>query len=229
MLYNLHIHSCLSPCADDDMTPANIAGISKLAGADLIAITDHNSALNLPAAKKTCDEYGLKLLPGIEVTTEEEIHVLCYFKDIETAMKFSDMLYDLLIESPYDEDIWGAQIVMDENDNIQYKVKKLLSGPTNLNIYDLKAECEKHGGIAIPAHVEKDSTSILSVLGFLPDDLTFDVVESKDVQKFNAFVEKGFFPKPKEILTSSDAHFLTALEYDFKTLSDDSVLFKLID
>ena len=68
MRYDLHLHTCLSPCADRDMTPANVAGLAKLAGAGLIAVTDHNSALNLPAAARACREYGLRLLPGLEVT-----------------------------------------------------------------------------------------------------------------------------------------------------------------
>ena len=92
MLYDLHMHSCLSPCAEDDMTPANIAGLAKLAGAELIAVTDHNAADNLPAVQCCCNAYGLRLLPGVEVNTAEEIHVLCYFKTVDTALEFGRLL-----------------------------------------------------------------------------------------------------------------------------------------
>ena len=82
MRYDLHIHSCLSPCANREMTPATIAGLCALNGADVIAIADHNSALNLPAAEKCCKAYGVKLLPALEANTAEEIHLLCYFPTV---------------------------------------------------------------------------------------------------------------------------------------------------
>ncbi|MEF9866230.1 MAG: PHP domain-containing protein, partial [Oscillospiraceae bacterium] len=102
MLYDLHLHTCLSPCANEDMTPSTVAGMAKLAGADLIAVTDHNSALNLPAAQKACDAYGLRLLPGIEVNTAEEIHLLCYFPSVKAALCMSDIIYSSLPDFEYD-------------------------------------------------------------------------------------------------------------------------------
>ncbi len=228
MLYDLHIHSCLSPCADDDMTPATIAGIAKLEGADIIAITDHNSAQNLPAAKTACDEYGLKLLPGIEVTTQEEVHVLCYFSSVETALIFSDMLYNSLIAIPYDEKIWGKQLIVDEHDNVKGSVGKLLSGPVELDIYEVKKLCEKHGGVAVPAHVDKDSTSVSSVLGFMPSDLDFDIIEYKDKEKLENLIEKNYLPKGKELIFSSDAHCISNIASNLQNLSENSSLAKLI-
>ena len=127
MLYDLHMHSCLSPCAEDDMTPANIAGLAKLAGAELIAVTDHNAADNLPAVQRCCNAYGLRLLPGVEVNTAEEIHVLCYFKTVDTALEFGRLLYAALPEFPYDPAVWGRQLVMDENDEVLRTVDKLLT------------------------------------------------------------------------------------------------------
>ena len=112
MRYDLHLHTCLSPCADKDMTPATVAGLAKLAGADLIAVTDHNSALNLPAARAACDFYGLRLLPGIEVNTAEEIHLLCYFKTVEAALEYGEALYGALPAFPYDPAVWGEQLVL---------------------------------------------------------------------------------------------------------------------
>ena len=111
MRYDLHLHTCLSPCADRDMTPATVAGLAKLAGAELIASTDHNSALNLPAAEKACREYGLRLLPGLEVTTAEELHLLCYFKTVEAALEYGRELYAALPALPCDPVIWGEQWV----------------------------------------------------------------------------------------------------------------------
>ena len=107
---DLHIHTCLSPCADDSLTPAIAAGMAKLAGADVMAVTDHNSARNLPAAQAACRAYGLRLLPGSEVNTAEEIHLLCYFPGVEAAMQFGALLYQALPALPYDEKIWGRQL-----------------------------------------------------------------------------------------------------------------------
>ncbi len=229
MLYDLHLHTCLSPCANNDMTPDTVAGMAKLAGAQIIAVTDHNSALNLPAAQAACKEYDLQLLPGLEVTTSEEIHVLCYFKSVETALKFSDMLYNLLPDINCDENIWGSQIVCNEHGNEIKKVQKLLTSATSLDIYELKKVCEDYGGICIPAHVEKDSTSLMSVMGFLPDDLSFMLYESKKIDKLNAYIEQGFFPSGKEIITSSDAHMIEDIACNLQELKKDSVLLKFIN
>lgn len=228
MQYDLHLHSCLSPCANDDMTPATIAGMAKLAGADLIAITDHNSALNLPAAAKACAAYGLLLLPGMEVNTAEEIHVLCYFKTVAAALAFGETLYAALPAFPYDPAIWGKQLVMDENDVVLAPVEKLLTGAVSLDIYAVKAACEALGGIAVPAHVEKDSYSLLSVLGFLPDDLPFSAFELKNPQKLDDLLRRGLLPAGREILTSSDAHQLEDIAADLHTLDAHSVLRKLL-
>lgn len=228
MQYDLHLHSCLSPCANDDMTPATIAGLAKLAGADLIAVTDHNSARNLPAVQCACAAYGLRLLPGIEVNTAEEIHMLCYFSTVETAISFGAILYERLPAFPYDPAVWGRQLVMDENDIILETVDKLLTGAVEMDIYEVKALCESMGGVAVPAHVEKESYSLLAVLGFLPDDLPFAAVEAKEPAKLPALVEKGFLPQGLEVLTSSDAHCMENVAANLHTLAENSVLRKLL-
>lgn len=228
MLYDLHMHSCLSPCADDDMTPATIAGMAKLAGADLIAICDHNAALNLPAAQRACETYGLRLLPGIEVNTAEEVHVLCYFKTVETALQFGETLYAALPAFPYDETVWGKQLIMDENDEITGTVEKLLTGAVQMDIYDIKAACEALGGIAVPAHVDADSFSALAVLGFLPDDLPFAALEMRRPERLAELAEKRLLPAGREVLCSSDAHCIERIACDLHTLSETSVLRALL-
>ncbi len=228
MKYDLHLHSCLSPCADDDMTPATIAGMAKLAGADIIAITDHNCARNLPAAKKACEAYGVRLLPGIEVNTAEEIHLLCYFAAVETALQFGEMLYQALPDFPYDPAVWGKQLVMDENDVVIDTVDKLLTGAVSMDIYAVKAACEALGGIAVPAHVEKDSYSLLAVLGFVPDDLSFCAFEAKHPEKLVPLIARGLLPADCEIISSSDAHCLADIAADLHELSEQSVLLSIL-
>lgn len=229
MTYDLHIHSCLSPCANDDMTPANIAGFAKLNGIDVIAVTDHNAADNLPAVQAACDAYGLTLIPGIEVNTAEEIHVLAYLPSVAAALQMSGLLYENLPDLPYDHDIWGRQLVTDENDVVLDEKTKLLSAAVSLDIYEIKALCEELGGIAVPAHVDKDSYSLLSVLGFAPEDLPFAAYEVRRPEHtLQTLVESGRLPAGQEILTSSDAHQLADIAEHPRILQENSVLQKLL-
>lgn len=227
--YDLHIHTALSPCADNDMTPATVAGLCKLAGADVIAVTDHNSARNLPAAKAACDYYGLKLLPGIEVNTAEEIHVLCYFPSVAAALDMDRQLFEKLPDIAADPEIWGEQLVMDEDDNITDRVGKLLANAVGMDIYEIKARCDALGGVALPAHADRSSTSVFSVLGMFPVDIDFAACELRHPGLYGEYIEKGLMPNGLEILFSSDAHHLQALDRaSYPELAADSVLMPLI-
>lgn len=229
MTYDLHIHSCLSPCADDDMTPANIAGFAKLNGIDLIAVADHNAARNLPAVQRACDAYGLRLLPAIEANTAEEIHVLLYFATVEAALEMGRQIYDTLPDFAYDRNIWGAQLVMDENDQILEELPKLLSSASDMDIYEMKRRCEALGGIAVPAHVDKDSTSLLSVLGFAPEDLPFEAYEVRRPEhSLQKLLADGRLPADGQWLTSSDAHNLQDISEHPRQLAEDSCLWRLL-
>ncbi|WP_367924086.1 PHP domain-containing protein [uncultured Ruthenibacterium sp.] len=225
---DLHIHTCLSPCADDDLTPATAAGLAKLAGADLIAITDHNSARNLPAAQIACEAYGLRLLPGIEANTCEEIHLLCYFGKVETALSFSEKLNAFLPSFPYDSSVWGRQLVMDENDCVLDQIPKLLTGALTLSLAETAALCRAMGGIPVPAHADADSYSLFSVLGGWPMDVDFDLMEAKDPEKVSCLIEKGFFPAGKPLLFSSDAHCMQNVACRMCELEETSPLYQLI-
>ena len=97
LTYDLHIHSCLSPCGDNDMTPANIAGMAAVKGLDIIAVTDHNSCRNCAPAMKMAGEYSVIALPGMELCTEEEVLVVCLFPELYAAMEFDGLVYDILL------------------------------------------------------------------------------------------------------------------------------------
>lgn len=225
---DLHIHTCLSPCAEDDLTPATAAGLAKLAGADLIAVTDHNSALSLPAAKAACDAYGLQLLPGVEANTREEIHLLCYFPDVETALDFSERLYRALPAFPYDPAIWGRQLVMDENDQVLDQVPKLLTGALDLSLAQTAALCRSLGGIPVPAHADADSYSLFSVLGGWPMDTDFDLLEVRDPEHTAKLVRCGFFPAEKPMFFSSDAHRMEDVACRLCEMDEDFPLVRLL-
>lgn len=229
MTYDLHVHSCLSPCASDEMTPADIAGFAKLNGIELLAVTDHNAAENLPAVQEACNAYGLRLLPGIEVNTAEEIHMLTYFATVEAALKMSELLYLSLPEVPYDSAIWGSQLVMDANDTVVMKREKLLTAASSYDIYEMTELCHKLGGIAVPAHVDRDSYSLLSVLGFAPDDLPFAAYEvARPEHTLQDLQANGRLPQGCQLLTSSDAHRLEDIAMHPRALPENSPLWRLL-
>ncbi|MCL2539718.1 MAG: PHP domain-containing protein [Oscillospiraceae bacterium] len=230
MFYDLHVHSALSPCADNDMTPATIAGFLALSSAEVISVTDHNSALNLPAAKIACENYGIKLLPGMEVNTAEEIHILCYFPSVEAALEMGEKIYQTLPDIHPDPSIWGEQFVFDSNDRVLAKPDKLLAFACGFDIYTVKALTESMGGVTVPAHVDRDSYSLLSVLGFLPDDLSFFAAEFVNPHKYDEYRLKHLLPDGLRTLFSSDAHNLARLTREpLPKLEWDNPLMKLIE
>ena len=197
--YDLHIHSCLSPCADDDMTPANIAAMARLKRLSLIALTDHNSGANLPAMAAAAD--GMIFVPGIEVTSSEEVHILTYFDDVQAAVHFGDILYASLPEIPHRPDIFGQQIVMNTYDKKDRRLDKLLLSATPFTLEQITAMAREHGGCAVPAHINRESFSVFSNLGFLPPGLfgCVEVMPSAPCPPLESHIR---------VLYSSDAHTL---------------------
>ena len=149
---DLHMHSCLSPCGDELMTPNNLSKMSTLKGLDLIALTDHNTARQLPATAKVCGELGLGLLPGMEITTREEVHLLAYFRTVEEAWFFR-LPVSPFAPIPNRPDYFGHQWIMDERMRSSKKRKKLLISAVDLSIDSLAREIIRRGGLAIPAHI----------------------------------------------------------------------------
>ena len=204
MFVDLHMHSCLSPCADDDMTPANICGMAHLKGLQAIAVTDHNTARNLPYVKEAADYYNIILLPGMEITTREEVHLLGYFPDVDTAVEVGEIFTSHLPQGMKNRpDFFGNQFVMNTDDEVVAVEDRLLIGATDLDL----AECAKiirdHGGAAVPAHINRGSNGLLINLGFFPPEPDFPVVEvSPHLPVLDKLIEG------KRRLWSSDAHHL---------------------
>ena len=135
--YDLHIHSCLSPCADDDMTPGNILGMAALIGLDIIALTDHNSCKNCPAIVRLAEDFPLQVIPGMELTTAEEVHVLCYFCNLEDAISFDTYVEQHLLPIPNQTELFGNQLLCDEQDNICGTYENLLITATDISFFQL--------------------------------------------------------------------------------------------
>lgn len=200
---DLHIHSCLSPCGDELMTPNNIVGMSKLKELDMIAVTDHNTAMHLPAIKAVADVMGLAILPGLELTTREEAHLLAYFQTVEEAVAFSECIYPFLPAIPNRPDLFGPQTQLSEDDEPVREEEKLLISALDKGVDELVPMILEAGGLAIPAHINRGSNGILNALGFLPPDLPFSALE---VSRDFPLPPKGIPPLPQ--LHSSDAHYL---------------------
>ncbi|MCM8899714.1 PHP domain-containing protein [Caldicoprobacter algeriensis] len=197
---DLHIHSALSPCADDDMTPNNIVNMAILKGLDAIAITDHNSCDNVEAVMKIAGGRIL-VLPGMEVQTREDVHLLCYFEDIKCLLDFDAYIRNFMPQVPNVPHIFGNQYIMDENDQIIGKREDLLLSSLDLSVEEVVQLVLQRGGVVVPAHVNRPSYSIISQLGFIPKNLAFSVLEFSKIDTNYTIYSQGF-----KHIYSSDAH-----------------------
>ena len=171
--YDLHIHSCLSPCGDDDATPGSIAGLASLIGLDVIALTDHNTCKNCPAFLAAAEAYGVTALPGMELTTAEEIHVLFYFNRLEDALAFDRYVEPRILPIPNRPEYFGNQLLMNEEDEPAGTFGTLLISATDISFDDTFALARRFHGVAVPAHIDKSTTSLISQLGMIPPWSTF--------------------------------------------------------
>lgn len=199
--YDLHIHSALSPCADDDMTPANICGFASLAGLDMIAVADHNAIGNVEAALSAGKEYGVTVIPALELQTSEDIHVLCLFETFRNLKDFFDTLS--FIERENRPDIFGNQLLFDEDDNLIGKENRLLAAGAKIGIEEVKARVEMFGGAAVPAHIDREANGVLAILGAVPEE--FEAVE---LSKAAPLSYRELYGERFRLITDSDAHTL---------------------
>lgn len=204
--YDLHIHSCLSPCGDELMTPPNIANMAYLKGLDIIAITDHNTTKNASAVMQAARDLPLTVIAGMEVTTAEEIHVICIFPDAESAELASEEVYKHLPCIKNRPEYFGEQILMDENENFLGTLPLLLSNATDISIDELPDMMYSFGGFCWPAHIDRPVNSLLSVFGMLPEKPNFPVLEIQNPKRFFLDAANHIYRKNHRILTNSDAH-----------------------
>lgn len=228
--YDLHIHSCLSPCGDDDSTPNSIAGMGELNGLDIMALTDHNTCKNCPHFIKAAKAHGILAIPGMELTTSEEIHVICLFENLEKAFEFENSVEKLRVLIPNRTDIFGNQLICDSEDNVIGEEKHLLSNATMLSFDNVSNLVQEFDGVCYPAHIDRDSNSVTAVLGGLPPNSGFKFAELHDKAKASKFQSTNC-----EFIVSSDAHYLWDISEreNFFLLPDDDEnaiknLFKLL-
>jgi PHP family Zn ribbon phosphoesterase len=206
----MHLHTCLSPCAGYDVTPAAVVKRAADLGLDLIAVTDHNSVENAPAALEAAARLGERaprVLAGLEVTSAEEAHLLALFERLADALTFQAMVYDHLQEGVNDPELFGDQVAANADDEVEYFNTRLLMGATDLAVEELAARIHALDGLALACHVDRPSFSVVSQLGMLPPDLDLDGVEVSpraDPRQASRWIGDS----PLAVTTSSDAHHL---------------------
>lgn len=208
LAYDFHIHSCLSPCGDADMTPQNIANMAKLMGYDIIALTDHNTCLNCPALMKVGKDIGLTVIPGMELCTSEEVHIVCLFPSLEDALAFSDYVHSTLPPIKNKPKIFGEQTICNENDEVIGTEETLLITASGISTMKAVETVKNFNGICYPAHIDRSSFSILSNLGTIDESFGFNAAEIFDLTAENALKEKHPYLNTIKIVSDSDAHYL---------------------
>lgn len=198
-LVDLHNHSCLSPCASLEESPSLVARLARERGLDLVALTDHNSALNCPAFAEACRREGLAALFGVEACSLEEVHVLCLFGTAEAAVAFGEELRVLLPPLPYDPEKLGDEVVVDADEGVVDLLDYFLGAALSAGFDDLCALAASRGAIVMPAHVDRPMFSVSSQLGFLPPG-PYDAVES--MREPEPALRRGL-----AAVSGSDAHY----------------------
>lgn len=228
--YDFHIHSCLSPCGDDDMTPANIVGTATLAGLNIVALTDHNTAKNCPAFFKFAKKYGIVAVAGMELTTSEDIHIICLFEKLDDAMSFDKEVEKHRVLVQNRPEIFGKQQILDEEDRVVGEEEFLLINATNISVENVSEVVSSFGGICFPAHIDRESNGIVSVLGNFPEDYDFNCYEIYNADSYDEYEKQFPHLKSKLRLIGSDAHFLWDIRdaKDYIELDDEPYSSELV-
>ncbi|MBN2298099.1 MAG: PHP domain-containing protein [Deltaproteobacteria bacterium] len=207
---NLHVHTCLSPCGDLDMHPSAIVEEATLQNMDIIAVCDHNTAENVRYVARAAENTSLSVIPGMEVTTREEVHVLAFFERVEQLDTLQAYVYEHL-NGLNNEKAFGMQVIVNEIGEVEGFNERLLIGATEISLEDLVERVHEYGGLAVAAHIDRPSFSVLSQLGFVPAHVPFDALEIS--ARLSLAEARHKFPELEKytFITSSDAHFIEDL------------------
>ncbi|RPJ17916.1 MAG: PHP domain-containing protein [Desulfobacteraceae bacterium] len=202
----MHIHTCLSPCGDWGMSPKRIIEKCLEKKLDIIGICDHNSAENTEAVISAGKLKGIHVIPGMEICSKEEAHMLSFFETAKEALLMQEFIYDNLPgkNSPA---TFGYQVLADENDMVSGENERLLIGATILKLSDIVNKTHSLNGLCIASHIDRPIFGIISQLGFIPSDLPLDGVEiSWRITPSEAMKQIPDI-KRSPLIVSSDAHF----------------------
>ena len=205
MRADLHIHTCLSPCGDLGMSPKGIAEQAKTKEIDILGICDHNSAENIPALIKAAQKYEIVVLPGMEVTSQEEVHILALFDEPDSALRLQEIIYAHL-PGENDEDTFGMQVVVNAEGEVLGFNKKLLIGASTLPVEEVVTTIHALQGLAIASHIDREGFSLIGQLGFIPEGLDLDALEISPAISYEEAQSR--FNPPYPLTCASDAHFV---------------------
>ncbi|MBW2560761.1 MAG: PHP domain-containing protein [Deltaproteobacteria bacterium] len=204
---DLHIHTCLSPCADLDMYPSALVERSVAGGLDVIGICDHNASENVRYVIEASRGKPLRVFPGMEISSREEAHVIALFENIDDLLRLQKVVYAALSGSNREE-IFGCQAIVNASDEVEGFNDRLLIGSIDLSLQEIVKTIHAAGGLAIASHIDRESFSVMSQLGFIPPDIRFDALEIsrgtglKEARK--RYPDLNGYP----FIESSDAHFI---------------------
>lgn len=205
---DLHIHTVLSPCGDLEMSPENIVKRALEQKIDIIGITDHNSTRQCRLISRIAETVGIFVLPGAEITSREEVHCLAFMPGWEELDHLQQYLDQHLGNVKNDVDKFGYQVVVDETENIVIEESRLLIQAINQSVEEIEDFVHSLGGLFIPAHVNRSAFSLISQLGFVPEDLKADALELSKQVTAEKFISQYPYLVSKQFIRSSDAHFL---------------------
>ncbi len=203
---DLHIHTVLSPCAELSLGPRDIVRQALDQGLDMIAITDHNATANVAAVVQAASDTALVVIPGVEVATREDIHMISLFPTLDSMDDFQKFLDQNMTPGENDVSLWGAQLIVDADENILAEASQLLSLPLQQGYQRIITEVSERGGIIYPAHIDRKANSMVKTLGFLPANLPFNVVEISRRADLKEAVQRYQSSGNLQLITASDAH-----------------------
>ncbi len=219
VLYDLHIHSALSPCADNDMTPINIGAMASANGLQFIAVADHNAISNVEATMEVGEALDIIVVPAVELQTAEDVHILCLFETFENLKGFFDEISFKDIKNK--PDIFGQQLIVTSDDEVVGCEERLLLAGANITEPEVKPLVEKYGGVAVPAHVNRDSNGIVAVLGGVPDYYTaVELSADCDEETAKQYAEKF------RLIFDSDSHVVSEIGKTQRLLSIKEISIK---
>ncbi len=201
---DLHVHTCLSPCTDLDMSPKRILAAAVKKKIDILGICDHNSSENSLAIMNAAKGMDIRVIPGMEVTSQEEVHVIALFGDVANALKLQEHVYSRL-PGENDEEAFGMQVIVNEKEEVLGFNEKLLVGATTIPLDDILRLIHGFDGVSIASHIDREAFSILGQLGFIPENLELDALEISPRISFAEAEKKYSTQYP--ITCSSDAHY----------------------
>ncbi|MBN2450871.1 MAG: PHP domain-containing protein [Lentisphaeria bacterium] len=206
--FDLHVHTGLSACAENSLSPLRLVARARTAGIRLLAVTDHNACANVRAALRAGRQHGVQVIPGVEVTTREEVHATALFDSLDALLDWQAVIDRLLPKAPNRPDFFGYQVIYDETDEIVAVDERLRQVGIAMGIDEVAAEVHRRGGRLVPAHVFRARNSLTSQLGFIDPSAAYDAVEVSKAEWRRARHVLGDRIEGFPVITGSDAHFL---------------------